>query len=46
MIWDALAARFQELSYKWDADNPLSGRHPTILDLSQHKGAAEAVCAA
>ena len=47
LVWDALAARFQEIRYTWDEDNPLSGRIPTIRDLSVHAGAGTgAVCAA
>ncbi len=46
MIWDALAAEFQELKVAWDPSNPLSGTAPTIKDLSIHTGAAGAVCAA
>ena len=47
MVWDALAARFEQIRYGWDADNPLSGTAPTIRDLSIHRGAATgAVCAA
>lgn len=34
LIYDALAARFETLSVAWDPDNPLSGRTPTITDLS------------
>ena len=46
LLWDALATRFQEIRYSWDADNPLSGTHPTIRDLSVHAGAGDgAVCA-
>jgi molybdopterin-synthase adenylyltransferase len=36
MIWDALAASFQEVRVAWDADNPLSGTARTIVDLSAH----------
>ncbi len=36
MIYDALAARFQIITLQWDPENPLSGRNPTILDLSIH----------
>ena len=47
LVWDALAARFQEIRYAWDEDNPLSGRSPTIRDLSVHLGGQDgAVCAA
>jgi molybdopterin-synthase adenylyltransferase len=40
LIWDALAATFQELKIAWDEDNPLSGRHASIRDLSQHASTA------
>lgn len=33
LIYDALAARFSEMRYAWDPDNPLSGRKPTIRTL-------------
>ena len=33
---DARAMRFETLRYGWDRDNPLSGKHPTIQDLSVH----------
>jgi len=36
LIYDALAARFEMLNVAWDPDNPLSGRKPTITDLSVH----------
>ncbi len=36
MIYDALAARFQEIKVGWDGDNPLNGTNPTIKDLSSH----------
>lgn len=36
LIWDALAARFQEVKVAWDPENPLSGAAPTIRDLSGH----------
>lgn len=44
LIWDALSARFSEMKYAWDPDNPLSGRAPTIhgLELHRPEGAAEA----
>jgi molybdopterin-synthase adenylyltransferase len=31
---DARSMRFETLSYAWDPNNPLSGEHPTIKDLS------------
>lgn len=37
LIYDALSARFQTISLKWDPDNPLTGRNPTIKDLSIHQ---------
>ncbi|HEX5958376.1 MAG TPA: molybdopterin-synthase adenylyltransferase MoeB [Hyphomicrobiaceae bacterium] len=49
LIYDALAARFEMVRYTWDPDNPLSGRHPSIVDLSSHAGAFPAdggICAA
>jgi adenylyltransferase/sulfurtransferase len=33
---DARSMRFETLRYGWDASNPLSGKHPTIRDLSTH----------
>jgi adenylyltransferase/sulfurtransferase len=36
LIYDALAARFETLNVAWDPDNPLSGRTPSIKDLSIH----------
>jgi molybdopterin/thiamine biosynthesis adenylyltransferase len=41
VMFDARAMRFETLAYAWDPDNPLSGTHPTIRDLSVH-AAAEA----
>jgi molybdopterin-synthase adenylyltransferase len=46
LMYDALAARFETIRFAWDADNPLSGRAPTIVDLSGHKTQAAGVCAA
>jgi adenylyltransferase/sulfurtransferase len=47
LLYDALAARFSEIRVQWDADNPLSGRNPTIHDLSIHAGArGDAICVA
>jgi adenylyltransferase/sulfurtransferase len=37
LIYDALSARFQTIALKWDPDNPLTGRKPTIRDLSVHR---------
>ncbi|MGI9475518.1 MAG: HesA/MoeB/ThiF family protein [Hyphomicrobiaceae bacterium] len=39
MIYDALGGRFQNITLKWDPNNPLSGQAPTITDLSIHAGA-------
>jgi molybdopterin-synthase adenylyltransferase len=36
VMLDARAMRFETLTYSWDPDNPLSGQHPTIRDLSAH----------
>jgi len=41
LIYDAQATRFTEIVTAWDPDNPLSGRAPTIRDLSQHASAQE-----
>ena len=47
LLWDALAARFQEIKYGWDPENPLNGERVTIRDLSVHAGAkVEPACAA
>jgi molybdopterin-synthase adenylyltransferase len=34
LMVDARSMRFETLSYAWDADNPLTGDAPTIVDLS------------
>jgi adenylyltransferase/sulfurtransferase len=36
LMIDARSMRFETLGYRWDPDNPLSGRNPTISDLSAH----------
>ena len=47
LIYDALSARFEQVRYGWDRNNPLSGEAATIRDLSIHAtGADEAACAA
>jgi adenylyltransferase/sulfurtransferase len=47
MIYDALTTRFDGLTIAWDPENPLSGRAPTITDLSLHRRQnGGAVCAA
>jgi len=40
LIYDAFSARFQTIALKWDPDNPLNGRNPTIRDLSIHRARA------
>lgn len=42
MIYEALAARFDTLKYRWDPSNPLSGENPKYRDLSHHRVAAPA----
>ncbi len=37
LMYDALAARFETITVAWDVDNPLTGREPSILDLSVHQ---------
>jgi molybdopterin-synthase adenylyltransferase len=34
LLIDARSMRFETLTYTWDPANPLSGEHPTILDLT------------
>jgi adenylyltransferase/sulfurtransferase len=47
LIYDALAARFESLNVGWDPENPLTGRRPTITDLSVHANtSAGPACAA
>lgn len=48
LIYDALSARFESLSIAWDPDNPLTGRMPSIHDLSIHvrPGGSGPACAA
>ncbi len=36
LMIDSRALRFETLTYDWDPQNPLSGEHPTITDLSVH----------
>jgi molybdopterin-synthase adenylyltransferase len=36
LIYEALPARFQTIMLNWDPENPLTGREPTIRDLSIH----------
>ncbi|WP_454683439.1 HesA/MoeB/ThiF family protein [Ancylobacter moscoviensis] len=37
LMIDAKSMRFETLAYGWDPDNPLTGTHPTIKDLSRHQ---------
>ena len=37
LVIDAHSMRFETLTYGWDPGNPLSGKHPTIKDLSVHR---------
>jgi molybdopterin/thiamine biosynthesis adenylyltransferase len=47
LMYDALGARFETLNVAWDPENPLTGRNPTIKDLSIHSGAGSGpACAA
>ncbi|HVJ78725.1 MAG TPA: HesA/MoeB/ThiF family protein [Hyphomicrobium sp.] len=46
LIYDALATRFEIVSVAWDPDNPLSGRAPSIRDLSVHRQSGGPACAA
>ena len=38
LIYDGLACRFETVNFRWSPDNPLTGTHPTIVDLSGHAG--------
>ena len=46
LIYDALACRFEIVTVAWDPDNPLSGRTPSITDLSVHQSQGTRSCAA
>jgi len=47
VLYDARSCRFNEIKVAWDPANPLSGKSPTIRDLSIHEAASgAAVCAA
>jgi hypothetical protein len=45
LTYDALGMRFREVKLRRDPKCPLCGEHPTITDLSIHRGGAEAACA-
>jgi len=36
LMMDARSMRFETVNYGWDPDNPLSGKNPTITNLSMH----------
>ncbi len=42
LTYDALGMRFREVKLRRDPKCPLCGEHPSITDLSIHRGAAEA----
>jgi adenylyltransferase/sulfurtransferase len=42
LVVDALAMRFETMTYGWDPDNPVTGANPTIRDLSIHAKAGRA----
>ena len=47
LLYDARSARFNEIKVAWDPANPLSGRAPSINDLSVHAQTQDgSVCAA
>ncbi len=47
LLYDARSARFNDIKVAWDPANPLSGRSPTIRDLSIHQTEnSSAVCVA
>lgn len=47
LIYDAKDTRFEKVAISWDPDNALSGRAPTITDLTCHAAAeAATACAA
>ena len=44
LIYDAQASRFDTVQLAWDPDNPLSGKNPSIRDLSGHAPIPSAAC--
>jgi molybdopterin-synthase adenylyltransferase len=44
LIYDAKDTRFEKIAVEWDPENALSGRRPTILDLSRHAAGEQPVC--
>ncbi|HET9904080.1 MAG TPA: molybdopterin-synthase adenylyltransferase MoeB [Xanthobacteraceae bacterium] len=45
LMIDARSVRFATLDYTWDSENPLTGRNPSIRDLSVHRPPARAAAA-
>ena len=39
LLYDALQARFSNVAYGWDPENPLTGKAPRFHDLSHHRKA-------
>jgi len=46
LIYDARGTRFETVWVGWDPDNPLTGRNPTITDLSGHIETGAPACEA
>ena len=46
LIYDAKGSRFESVRVAWDPDNALSGKNPTIRDLSIHASVAPAAACA
>lgn len=46
LIYDAKGGRFESVRVAWDPDNALSGRNPSIRDLSIHDGTTSAAACA
>lgn len=44
LIYDAKDTRFEKIAVEWDPDNAISGRQPTLGDLSHHAGGEGAAC--
>ena len=45
LTYDALGMRFREVKLRRDPKCPVCGEHPTIRDLSIHRGGAADACA-
>ena len=37
LLYDALDTQFRKVKLRWDPENPLTGRNPTITDLTSHR---------